>query len=105
MAYDLVVGPGSEHGEAPDYAASIGFDDLPALARLVRRVDSDFLRRISRLTEDQSFDSAEVGRALIYLLPLLHASLHSDERTLLHKLIDVLSFANRTQQALHGICD
>ena len=105
MAYDLVVGPGSEHGEAPDCATSIDLRDLPALSRLVRRVDADFLRRISHLTEDQSFDSAEVGRALVCLLPLLHASLHPDERTLLHKLIDVLSFASRTQQALHGICD
>lgn len=105
MAYDLVVGPGSEHGDAPDCAASIGFDDLPALSRLIQRIDSDFLRRISHLTEDQSFDAGEVGRALACLLPLLHASLRPDERTLLHKLIDVLSFASRTQQALHGICD
>ncbi|HEX8609866.1 MAG TPA: hypothetical protein VF800_01070 [Telluria sp.] len=105
MAYDLVAGPGSEHGQAPDCAASIDLHDLPALARLRQRGDCDFLERISHLAEDQAFDLAQVDSALDSLLPLRHASLHPDERTLLLKLIDVLSFASRTQQGLYGICD
>ncbi len=105
MAYDLVVGPGSEHGAAPDCATSIDFHDLPALARLRRRTDCGFLERISHLSEDQIFGHGEVERALAILLPLLHAGLHPDEFTLLNKLTGVLSFASRTGQGVHGICD
>ncbi|NHZ33723.1 hypothetical protein [Massilia rubra] len=105
MAYDLVAGPGSEHGEAPDDATSIDLHDLPALARLLRRGHCDFLERISHLAQDQAFDLRQVDAALDCLLPLRHASLHPDERALLHKLIGVLSFASRTQQGLYGICD
>ncbi|NHZ40317.1 hypothetical protein [Massilia aquatica] len=109
MAYDLVVGPGSEHGAAPDCAASIDFHDLPALAHLKQRArrggECDFLERISHLCEDQAFDHGEVERALATLLPLLRAGLHPDERALLLKLTGVLSFASRTQQGVHGICD
>lgn len=105
MAYDLVAGPGSEQGAAPDFATSIDFHDLPALARLRLRADCAFLERISHLCEDQAFAHGEVERALAILLPLLHAGLHPDERALLTKLTGVLSFASRTHQGVHGICD
>ncbi len=105
VAYDLLVGPGTQFGEAPDQAASIDFDDLPALSRLLKRGECDFLQRISTLFEDQTFSWREVEQALDQLQPLLRAELHPDERSLLHKLIAVLSFASRTQQALHGLAD
>ncbi|MDQ1832017.1 hypothetical protein [Massilia scottii] len=105
MAYDLYVGPANWRDGPRDHVGSVEVDELPAFSRLIKRGDVDFVERLSNLFDDQAFDLGEIERALDALLPLLHASLHPDERTLLHKLIAMLSFASRRQQGLHGICD
>ncbi|MET1078384.1 MAG: hypothetical protein ABWY06_10245 [Pseudomonas sp.] len=105
MAYDLVVGPGAQFGDAPDQLASIDFDQLPVLSRLRQRGDCAFLERISNPFEDQRFSRTEVEQALEQLRPLRRASLTEEERCLLDRLIAVLSFASHTQQELHGLAD
>ncbi|MDM5176181.1 hypothetical protein PO883_03115 [Massilia sp. DJPM01] len=105
MAYDLYVGPGNWRDGPRDHVGSIDFGELPAFARLVKRGDDDLIERMSKLFDDQAFDLGDIERALDALLPLLHASLQADERTLLHKLIAVLSFASRRQQGLFCISD
>ena len=105
MAFDLMVGKGSKVKDSPDIVGSIEFDELPSLSRLIKRLDSGFLHRVSNLFEDQVFSVADVTGALDELLPLLTQSLEADERAMLHKLIAVLAFAQARRQNLHGIAD
>lgn len=105
MAYDLVVGRGSKVKDTPDVVGGIEFAELPAFSRLLERVDSSFVLRISNLFEDQAFSVAEIEQALPQLLPLLTMDLRPDEETLLHKLISVLSYAKWKQLGLYGIAD
>ncbi|MEO2218654.1 hypothetical protein ABGV49_16460 [Chromobacterium vaccinii] len=105
MAYDLVVGQGSKVKDAPDIVGGIEFAELPAISRLIERVDSSLLQRISNLFEDQAFSMAEIEQALPQLLPLLTLGLHPDERAFLQKLISVLTYAKWKQQSLYGIAD
>ncbi len=104
MAYELFVATGWRAPQR-DFIAVIGFDELPAFSRLIKRGDFDFLERITNLFEDQEFSLDQVNQALDSLLPLMHVMLHPDERLLLHKLIAVLSFASRRQLGLYGIAD
>jgi len=106
MAFDLVVGTSAKRKVASAFVGSIEFNELPAISRLLLRVDSFFLHRISNLFEDQSFSPEEVDQALTHLLPLLPlAQLHPDERSMLHKLVAALSYARWKQQPLHGVAD
>lgn len=105
MAYDLVVGRGSKVKDAPDIVGGIEFAELPAISRLLERVDSSFVQRISNLFEDQAFSVAEIEQALPQLLPLLTLDLRPDEEAFLHKLISILSYAKWKQLGLYGIAD
>jgi hypothetical protein len=105
MAYDLVVGRGSKVKDAAHIVGGIEFGELPAILRLLERVDSSFVRRISNLFEDQAFSVAEIEQVLPQLLPLLTLNLRPDEEALLHKLISVLSCAKWKQLGLYGIAD
>ncbi|MBL8509478.1 hypothetical protein [Chitinimonas sp. JJ19] len=106
MAFDLVVGTSNKPKGASVIVGGIEFNELPAISRLLSRVDSFFLHRISNLFEDQSFSPEEVDQALTHLLPLLAlGQLHPDERSMLHKLIAALSYARWKQQPLNGIAD
>ncbi|GLR11595.1 hypothetical protein GCM10007907_03850 [Chitinimonas prasina] len=106
MAFDLVVGTSSKYKGASAFVGSIEFNELPAISRLIARVDSFFLHRISIFFVDQSFSPEEVDQALTHLLPLLTSGqLHPDERSMLHKLVAALSYARWKQQPLHGIAD
>jgi len=106
MAFDLVVGKSNKVKDAPDIVGELDFHELPAFSRLILRVDSFFLHRISNIFEDQSFSLAEIEQALAHLMPLLPLrQLDQDERGLLHKLIAVLSYAKWKQQPLYGVAD
>lgn len=105
MAYDLVVGRGSKVKDSPDIVGGIEFAELPAISRLLERIDSSLLQRISNLFEDQAFSVAEIEQALPQLLPLLILDLHPDERAFLQKLISVLSYAKWKDLGLYGIAD
>ena len=106
MAFDLVVGTSNKIKDAPVIVGGIEFNELPALSRLILRVDSFFLHRISNLFEDQSFSLDEIDQALAHLLPLLSLrQLHADERNMLHKLVAVLSYAKWKQHPLFGVAD
>lgn len=105
MAYDLVVGRGSKVKDAPDIVGGIDFAELPAISRLLERIDSSLLHRISNLFEDQEFSVSEIELALTEFLPLLTLDLHPDERAFLQKLISVLSYAKWKQLGLYGIAD
>lgn len=105
MAYDLVVGRGGKVKDAPDIVGGIEFAELPAISRLLERIDSSLLQRISNLFEDQAFSVAEIEQALPQFLPMLTVDLHPDERAFLQKLISVLTYAKWKQQGLYGIAD
>ncbi len=105
MAYDLVVGRGSKVKDAPDMVGGIDFAELPAISRLLERIDSSLLHRISNLFEDQAFSVSEIELALTEFLPLLTLDLLPDERAFLQKLISVLSYAKWKQLGLYGIAD
>ncbi|MBX9299417.1 hypothetical protein K5M33_05605 [Chromobacterium vaccinii] len=105
MAYDLLVGQGSKVEDAPDIVGGIEFAELPAISRLLKRVDSPLLQRISNLFEDQAFSVSKIEQALPQLLPLLTVDLQPDERAFLQKLISVLTYAKWKQQSLYGIAD
>ena len=105
MAFDLMVGTGWRAKDQPSIVGAIEFDELPQISRLLKRVDSFFLHRISNLFEDQQFSVAEVEQALGHLLPLLTQTMPDGERAMLHKLIAVLAFAQRRQQSLFGLAD
>lgn len=105
MAFDLMVGTGFRIKDRPDIVGTIDFDELPQVSRLLKRVDSFFLHRVSNLFEDQQFSVDEVAQALSHLLPLLTESMPDAERAMLHKLIAVLSFAQLRQQSLLGVAD
>jgi hypothetical protein len=105
MAFDLVVGKSSKVKDSPVIVGSIDFQDLPAISRLLKRVDSFFLNRVSNLFEDQAFSTEEVDQALAHLLPLLTSPLQPDEQALLHKFISVLAYARDKQQSLYGVAD
>ena len=105
MAFDLMVGTGFRVKDRPSIIGAIEFDELPQISRLIKRVDSFFLHRISNLFEDQQFSVDEVAQALAQLLPLLTEAMPDAERTMLHKLIAVLAFAQQRQQTLFGVAD
>ena len=52
MAFDLMVGTGFRVKDRPSIIGAIEFDELPQISRLIKRVDSFFLHRISNLFED-----------------------------------------------------
>ena len=105
MAFDLMVGTGFRVKDRPSIIGAIEFDELPQISRLIKRVDSFFLHRISNLFEDQQFSVDEVAQALAQLLPLLTEAMPDAERTMLHKLIAVLAFAQQRNQTLFGVAD
>ena len=105
MAFDLMVGTGFRVKDRPSIIGAIEFDELPQISRLIKRVDSFFLHRISNLFEDQQFSVDEVAQALAQLLPLLTEAMPDAERAMLHKLIAVLAFAQQRQQTLFGVAD
>ena len=105
MAFDLMVGKSSKVKDSPDIVGSIDFDDLPAISRLLQRVDSFFLHRVSNLFNDQAFSTEEIEQALRHLLPLLTKQCKPDEQAILHKLISVLAYAKSKQQSLYGVAD
>lgn len=105
MAFDLMVGTGFRVKDRPSIIGAIEFDELPEISRLLKRVDSFFLHRISNLFEDQQFSVDEVAQALAQLLPLLTEAMPDAERAMLHKLIAVLAFAQQRQQTLFGVAD
>ena len=104
MAFDLVVGENGRAKNSP-VVGSIGYDELPIISRLLRRMDSFFLRQISDLFTDRVFSVEEIGQALQQLLPLLAHECEADERTLLYKLIAVLAYAKAKGEYLYGIAD
>jgi hypothetical protein len=71
MVFDLVVGTSIKIKDSSVIVGGIEFNELSAISRLILRVDSFFLHRISNLFEDQSFSLEEVDQALEHLLPLL----------------------------------
>lgn len=105
MAFDLVVGTGFRVKDRPSIIGAIEFDELPEISRLLKRVDSFFLHRISNVFDDQQFSVDEVAQALAQLLPLLTEAMSEAERAMLHKLIAVLAFAQQRQQTLFGVAD
>lgn len=105
MAYDLIVTRGYKAKDAANVIGSIEYFELPIISLLLERVDSSFLNRISNLFVDQAFSVEEIEQALVQLLPLLTSSLRTDERTLLHKLISVMSYAKWRQLGLYGVAD
>jgi len=105
MAYDLIVGKSSKVKDSPDIVGGIEFSEVPAISRLLNRVDSFFLHRISNFFEDQAFSLDEVDQALSHLLPLMTLNLHADERTMLQKLVAVLAYAKWKQLGLYGVAD
>ena len=105
MAFDLLVGKGSKVKDSPDIVGSIDFHELPAVSRLLKRIDSFFLHRVSNLFEDQAFSTEEVDQALTHLLPLLKEKLQADEQALLYKLVSALAYAKAKQQSLFGVAD
>lgn len=105
MAYDLVVGRSNKVKDSPVVVGSLDFYELPAISRLLKRVDSFFLHRVSNLFDDQAFSPDEVEQALSHLLPLLVQPCQPDEQALLHKLISVLAYAKHQQQSLYGVAD
>ena len=105
MAFDLMVGTGFRVKDRPSIIGAIEFDELPQISRLIKRVDSFFLHRISNLFEDQQFSVDEVAQALAQLLPLLTEAMPDAERAMLHKLIAVLAFTQQRQQTLFGVAD
>lgn len=105
MAFDLMVGTGYKLKDKPTIVGAIEFDELPQISRLLLRVDSFFLHRISNVFEDQSFSVQEVTQALQHLLPLLSQPMPEAERAMLHKLIAALAFAQDRQQTLFGVAD
>ncbi|BBB63925.1 hypothetical protein UNDKW_5652 [Undibacterium sp. KW1] len=105
MAYDLVVGKSSKVKDAPDIVGGIEFDELPQIARLLKRADISFLHRISNLFEDQAFSEDEIEQAFSSLLPLLLLDLQAGERQFLQKLISVLTYAKWKQSCLYCVAD
>lgn len=105
MAFDLMVGKSNKVKDSPDVVGGIDFDDLPAISRLLQRVDSFFLHRVSNIFEDQAFSVEEIEQALNHLLPLLTQQCKQDEQAMLHKLISVLTYAKSKQQSLYGVAD
>lgn len=105
MAFDLMVGTGFRVKDRPSIIGAIEFDELPEISRLLKRVDSFFLHRISNVFDDQQFSVDEVAQALAQLLPLLTEAMPEAERAMLHKLITVLAFAQQRQQTLFGVAD
>ena len=105
MAFDLMVGTGFRVKDRPSIIGAIEFDELPQISRLIKRVDSFFLHRISNLFDDQQFSVDEVAQALSHLLPLLTEAMPDAERAMLHKLIAVLAFAQQRNQTLFGVAD
>jgi hypothetical protein len=105
MAYDLLVGKSNNVKDAPEIIGRIHFDELPTISRLLKRVDSFFLHRVSSFFDDQAFSTDEVEQALSHLLPLLTKELKSDELAMLHKLIAALSYAQAKKLSLYGVAD
>ena len=105
MPFDFVADNGPQIRNPAHHVGSIDHHELPAILRLLAHADSFFLHRIFGLYEDQTFSTQEVEQALSHLVPLLARPLESDDRTLLHKLIAVLAYAQVTQQSLHGVAD
>lgn len=105
MAFDFMAGNGTPIRNPAHHVGSIDHHELPAILRLLAHADSFFLHRIFGLYEDQAFSQQEVEQALSHLVPLLARPLESDDRTLLHKLIAVLAYAQVTQQPLYGVPD
>ena len=105
MAFDLMVGTGFRVKDRPSIVGAIEFDELPEISRLLKRVDSFFLHRVSNVFDDQQFSVDEVAQALAQLLPLLTEAMPDSERAMLHKLIAVLAFAQQRQQTLFGVAD
>ena len=105
MPFDFLAGNGPQIRNPAHHVGSIDHHELPAILRLLAQADSFFLHRIFSLYEDQTFSTQEVEQALSHLVPLLARPLESDDRTLLHKLIAVLAYAQVTQQSLHGVAD
>lgn len=106
MAFDLVVGISNKIKGSPVIVGGIEFNELPAISRLILRVDSFFLHRISNIFEDQSFSLDEIDQALAHLLPLLPVmQLLPDERGMLNKLVATLSYAKWKKHSLHGVAD
>lgn len=106
MAFDLVVGMSNKIKGSSVIVGSIEFNELPSISRLILRVDSFFLHRISNIFEDQSFSLDEIDQALGQLLPLLPMKqLHPDERGMLNKLVATLSYAKWKQHSLFGVAD
>lgn len=85
MAFDLVVGESNKVKDEPDVVGCIEFHELQTLSRLLLRVDSFFLHRVSNIFEDQTFSIEEIDQALEHLLPLLPQRCKADETVMLHK--------------------
>jgi hypothetical protein len=105
MAYEFLVGTSRKSSSSYRWVASLEFDELPAVSRLMKRIESTFLQRVSNLFDDQVFSVDEVRDALAELLPLMENELHTEERILLHKILAVLGYANWKQQCLFGAAD
>jgi hypothetical protein len=105
MAYDFVVGKSNKVKDSPDIIGSIDFNELPAIGRLSKMVDSFFLKRIANLFEDAEFSPDEVDQAMKDLHPLLLEKFGQGERALLYKLISMLSYASSKKQSLFGVAD
>ncbi len=105
MAYDLIVGKSSKVKDLPSVVGGIEFDEIPAIMRLLKRVDISLLHRLANFYEDAAFSVAEVEEALDRLLPLLSEKLQMDERLFLCKLISVLSYSKWKKLGLYGVAD
>lgn len=105
MAYDLVVGKSFKLKDAPDIVGSITFDEVKIINSLAKKVDSQFLAKISNTFIDASFTSAEIKQAINELNPLLLLILTPDDRAMLHQLLAVLGYAHANQQCLFGVAD
>lgn len=105
MAYDFVVGKSDKVKDSPDVVGKVEFNELTEIVRLMKRVDSRFLHGISNLFDDAIFTPDEVNQAICELHPLLLEKLGQAERTMLHKLLAVLSYASSKKQNLFGVAD
>lgn len=105
MAYDFIVRESNNARSSGDVIGCVEYHDAPIFARLMKRVGSSFLNRISDIYADQAFSVEEVKQALGQLLPLMLLDLPSDERAFLHKLIAVLSYSDWRQEGLYGVGD
>ena len=105
MSYDFVVDFGNKAKQDPIVIGSLDYSECVEIGALLKYKDSFFLNRMSDLFQNHSFSVEELTQAQSHLLALLPMELGPRERTLLHKLIAVVTYALSVQQSLHGVGD